>query len=103
MALGPAFEVRNFGTVYGNVTPALHICGGVRLAHFEALDGDLSPWHLSERRGVRFSNRPSGVKHFQAIHPLQCRCRSRARDSTIDAAALCKMAERGRITGGICA
>jgi hypothetical protein len=27
---------------------------------------------------VRFSNRPSGVKRFQAIHQLQCRCRSRA-------------------------
>src|SRR5665213_3835291 len=37
---------------------------------------------------VRFSNRPVGVKHFQAINhylsgypPLQCRCRSRARAS----------------------
>src|SRR6516165_3957983 len=30
---------------------------------------------------VRFSNRPSRVKHFQAIPPLQCRCRSRARAS----------------------
>src|SRR5262249_312466 len=30
---------------------------------------------------VRFSNRPSGVKRFQAIHQLQCRCRSRARAS----------------------
>jgi hypothetical protein len=29
----------------------------------------------------RFSNRPSGVKRFQAIHQLQCRCRSRARAS----------------------
>src|SRR5215510_13866076 len=27
---------------------------------------------------VRFSNRPSGVKRFQAIHQLQCRCSSRA-------------------------
>src|SRR5664279_1692912 len=39
-------------------------------------------------RIVRFSNRPFGVKHFQAIYrylsdypPLQCRCRSRARAS----------------------
>ena len=30
---------------------------------------------------VCFSNRPFGVKHFQAIHHLQCRCRSRARAS----------------------
>jgi len=30
---------------------------------------------------VGFSNRPSGVKHFQAIHQLQRRCRSRARAS----------------------
>jgi hypothetical protein len=30
-------------------------------------------------RHVAFSNRPFGVKHFQAIH--QCRCRSRARAS----------------------
>ena len=29
----------------------------------------------------RFSNRPVGVKHFQAIHRLQCRCLSRARAS----------------------
>jgi hypothetical protein len=28
-----------------------------------------------------FSNRPFGVKHFQTIQPLQCRCRSRARAS----------------------
>src|ERR1022692_1362432 len=40
------------------------------------------------RRFVRFSNRPFGVKRFQAINhylsdypPLQCRCRSRARAS----------------------
>src|SRR5215475_8391961 len=32
---------------------------------------------------VRFSNRPSGVKRFQAIHQLQCRCRSRARASSL--------------------
>jgi hypothetical protein len=35
---------------------------------------DLPRWLLI----VRFSNRPSGVKRFQAIHLLQCRCRSRA-------------------------
>src|SRR3954447_3726071 len=29
----------------------------------------------------RFSNRPLRVKRFQTIHPLQCRCRSRARAS----------------------
>jgi hypothetical protein len=33
-------------------------------------------WHRAGFR--RFSNRPSGVKRFQAIHQLQCRCRSRA-------------------------
>ena len=47
---------------------------------------------IANKRGygwiVRFSNRPFGVKHFQAIYlylsdypPLQCRCRSRARAS----------------------
>src|SRR5664280_3153686 len=43
---------------------------------------------FSSRRFVRFSNRPFGVKRFQAINhylsdypPLQCRCRSRARAS----------------------
>jgi hypothetical protein len=30
---------------------------------------------------VRFSNRPLGVKRFQALHLLRCRCRSRARAS----------------------
>ena len=30
---------------------------------------------------VCFSNRPFRVKRFQTIHPLQCRCRSRARAS----------------------
>src|SRR5262249_36219090 len=39
-------------------------------------------WHLRDiarsPMDVRFSNRPSGVKRFQAIHQLQCRCRSRA-------------------------
>ena len=49
-------------------------------------------WHKANnptaRAFVRFSNRPVGVKHFQAINhylsdypPLQCRCRSRARAS----------------------
>jgi hypothetical protein len=32
-----------------NVTPALHICGGVRPAHCETLDGDLS---LASNRAV---------------------------------------------------
>src|ERR1035441_7972018 len=43
---------------------------------------------FSPRWFVRFSNRPFGVKRFQAINhylsdypPLQCRCRSRARAS----------------------
>src|SRR5262249_50016108 len=39
-------------------------------------------WHKADMPlvslDVRFSNRPSGVKRFQAIHQLQCRCRSRA-------------------------
>ena len=49
-------------------------------------------WHLTDKPTapvfVRFSNRPFGVKRFQAINhylsdypPLQCRCRSRARAS----------------------
>jgi hypothetical protein len=30
---------------------------------------------------VRFSNRPFGVKRFQAVHDWRCRCHSRARAS----------------------
>src|SRR5215831_12156321 len=43
---------------------------------------DVGSWHKADMPvvslDVRFSNRPSGVKRFQAIHQLQCRCRSRA-------------------------
>jgi len=39
-------------------------------------------WLLSVcTTNVRFSNRPAGVKRFQAFPLLQCRCRSRARAS----------------------
>ena len=33
------------------------------------------------RATIAFSNRPLGVKRFQALHLLRCRCRSRARAS----------------------
>src|SRR3974377_371440 len=39
-------------------------------------------WLLSVcTTNVRFSNRPAGVKRFEAFPLLQCRCRSRARAS----------------------
>src|SRR5262249_49406830 len=37
--------------------------------------------YLPHEQHARFSNRPSRVKRFQAIHQLQCPCRSRARAS----------------------
>src|SRR5262249_11797100 len=45
--------------------------------------GKQRPWSAArlahtEPRFVRFSNRPRSVKHFQAVHQLQCQCRSRA-------------------------
>jgi hypothetical protein len=36
---------------------------------------------LKPAHDVRFSNRPVGVKRFQAIHHYKCRCRPRARAS----------------------
>ena len=39
------------------------------------------PEGVSNFPDVRFSNRPLRVKRFQTIHPLQCRCGSRARAS----------------------
>src|SRR5262245_42468773 len=52
-------------------------------------------------RDVRFSNLPVGVKHFQAIHTLQRRCRSQARRNCPPSALTRQIGwvEEGRISG----